>query len=51
MSMMPKTTQPQYQTSQEVKPRKKKAYVGYRIRQEMKVSGRAQSTEGSEWLH
>lgn len=39
---MPETTQPWYQTSQEVKPRKKKAYVGHRIRQEIKVSGRVQ---------
>lgn len=37
MSMMLKTTQPQYQTSQEVKPRKKKAYVGYRIGQKKRL--------------
>lgn len=50
MSMMPQITQPQYQTSQEVIPRKEKAYVGHRIWQEIKVSVRVQCTEGAEWL-
>lgn len=48
---MPEITQPQYQTSQEMKVRKKKAYVGHRISQEIKVSGRVWWTEGAEWLH